>query len=72
VTATIPRSEIYAVAERYGDPWRPRSDPSADRVRLLASEYRKDANYAVANGSTLLAEADDLDALADRYEQEAA
>jgi hypothetical protein len=72
---TIPRAEIHAIGAKYGDDALPlATDPSAELVRSIAAGNR-DAVKAwgdVPYGGTLLAEADDLDALVDRIEREAA
>ncbi len=65
MTALIPRADIEAILERHSEP--PFVDLSGGGlspvwVRSLADSYRPGA----------VAIADDLDALADRYEQEAA
>ncbi len=61
MTILIPRAEITAVMERHHDGWRPPRDMSVDQVRSVAVKVR-------AIGE--IGEADDLDALADRYERE--
>lgn len=72
---TIPRAEINAVMERYGDSWSGRRDVPVEQARATAADYRRYAEDPTADGQSpeqFLAEADDLDALADRYEREAA
>ncbi len=72
----IPRAEIDAVMERYGDSWAGRNDLPAAAVREVTLSYRNNATHvrpmADEEAARLLAEADALDALADRYEREAA
>lgn len=70
---TIPRAEIVAVMERYDDSWTLDSDPASGVVRHVVAEYRENADYADSDAerTSLLGEALALDALADRYEQEA-
>jgi len=67
---TIPRAEIEAIGKRYGViDYGLDSDATVEWARRTAANYRQ----AVTNVDPLhlLAEADDLEALADRYEQEA-
>jgi hypothetical protein len=73
---TIPRNELIAIAERYGDTVDlSDTDPHVEWVRWLASTLRLDAQRhspsSVHRSVYELAEADQLDALADRYEQKA-
>lgn len=63
---TIPRAEIDAVMERYGDSWL-----SGVLAYGFAGMRRYAAMLRVNGGSIDKAEADELDALADRYEREA-
>jgi hypothetical protein len=67
--STIPREEVHAIAARYNDHLWYHADPTADHVRG-AADYRRRCGYDEGGdvGQLLLAEADDLDALADRYE----
>ncbi len=76
MTALIPRAEIDTVLARHGDTWRPSGDRTVGEVRLVADDHRDwDAPgknwHSGQTPEQHLAEADDLDALADRYEQEA-
>jgi len=71
--STIPAAELQALVTRYGGPdLTLDADPSVSYVRSVASGNREavQAWGEVPYNGTLLAEADDLDALADRYEQE--
>jgi hypothetical protein len=73
MTVTIPRAELNALAERHGDFFGLDEDPPVTWARDLAAEYRHNASdrrvLTAAEGADMLAEADDLDALADRYER---
>lgn len=71
MTTTIPRADIQAVIERHGAPYSIEGDVSCVWVREVAEVARDVARVSVTPDK-LLAEADDLDALADRYEREAA
>jgi hypothetical protein len=71
MSITIPRAEIHAIAARYDDAFSLATDPSAEYVRHVAQDYRVMAGN-VGHPGTLLAEADELDALVDRIEREAA
>lgn len=64
----IPRSEIDAIMDRYGDFWSGRNDLPVTAVRKVARHYRAEAGQGAPTAAALQAEADDLDALADRYE----
>lgn len=67
---SIPRAELQAVADRHGMDYNLEGDPTVAWVRDFAAGLR----FGVVVGSDpggLLAEAADLEALADRYEQEA-
>ena len=71
MATTIPRAEIRAIVEKYGDHALPlASDPSVELVRSIAAGNHDavEAWGEVPYHGTLLAEADDL---ADRYEQKA-
>lgn len=71
MTVTIPRPEIDAIAARYNDAFTLTADPTAEWVRGIASGYREDAGpWGSTEADALRAEADELDALVDRYEQE--
>lgn len=65
---TIPRAEIDEILERYGDRSSLSGDLDVVDVRLMATGLRRQPG----NDPSFRAEADELDALADRYEQEAA
>lgn len=70
----IPRSEIDAIMDRYGDCWAGRNDLPAAAVREVAADYRRyagDPSYDGQSSDQYLAEADDLEALVERFEQEA-
>jgi hypothetical protein len=70
---TIPRAEIDAVMQRYGDSWAGRNDLPIEAVRKVAADYRlyaDDESYDGQSPDQFRAEADDLDALADRHERE--
>ena len=72
MSALIPRAEIDTIMERYGDRWAGKNDLPAQAVRDVAADYRRyadDPDYDSQLREQFLAEADDLDALADRYEQ---
>jgi hypothetical protein len=73
---TIPRGEIHVIADRHDSPIADAfsTDPTVDELRSAASRIRSLSEVLTtleARKSTA-AEADDLDALADRYEREAA
>lgn len=74
MSITVPRAEIHAIAARYDDAFSLEADPPAEYVRHVAAEYRGAANLYddEADRAPLLDEADDLDALVDRIEREAA
>lgn len=72
MTVTIPRAEIQAIAARYADAFSLDADPPTHYVRAVAAGYRDDVSaWNTPEADALRAEADDLDALADRYEREA-
>ncbi len=75
MAVTIPRAEIQVIAERYGDKnITPSFDPSSSFIRQCAIDLARDADHLRRDDPArrkLIAEADDLDALADRYEKEA-
>jgi hypothetical protein len=60
MTTTVPLAEFQAVAARSMDVWTLGGDPSVGWVRFFAAELREQDDRDVA---------DDLDALADRYEK---
>ena len=68
---TIPRAEIREIARRYDVDYELGSDPTSKAIRSYAAELRRESK-ACTNAAALRAEADDLDALADRYEEQAA
>lgn len=70
MTALIPRADIRAVAAKYDVGFAPATDLPVDQVRGYVHELRVEA-ATLDHSNKLLAEADDLDALADRYEQAA-
>lgn len=73
MTVTIPRAEIDAIAvEHWGVGSDLDFDPTVEWVRAAAKVLRQDAGAGRFDQSEILAEADDLDALADRYGREAA
>ena len=69
---TIPRAEIRAIAERYRDDLLAglTEDPSVRIVRQMSENLRVYADDS--RSINRLAEAKELDALADRYEREGA
>lgn len=70
---TIPRAEIDAIANRHRVNYDLSSDPGIEWVRRMSAWLRSDLDPNDSDPITkgLLAEANDLDALADRYEQRA-
>jgi hypothetical protein len=63
MTTTIPRAEVQAIADRHDDP---------SVMSLIAFNTKTIRHYAdLLRTAHDNAEADDLDALADRYEREA-
>lgn len=71
MTVLIPRAEIDAIMERYGDSWSGRNDLPAQAVRDVAADYRRyadDPSYDGQSPEQFLAEAAELDALVDRIE----
>jgi hypothetical protein len=74
MTTTIPRADLHAVARCHGVDYDLGADPAVDWVRGMSMGLRNAcaSDHGGFNPGGLLAEADDLDALADRYEQEAA
>ena len=71
MATTIPRAEIDAIAKRYyGIEAELDVDPPTGWARTVAAHLRE-SSKADADPDSLLTEADDLDALADRYEREA-
>lgn len=72
---TIPRAEINAIGSKYDRNWRLDVDLGIDAVRRKAADFRLSAEYVddnVAEQNEYRGMADDLDALADRYEREGA
>jgi len=63
---TISRAELTEIAWRYGMDYDISDDPTIGWVRGLAVLLRREAPSS-ATADALLAEAADLDALADRY-----
>jgi hypothetical protein len=77
MTTLIPRAEVDTVMERYGDDWPGSYDVPVETVRAVAKDCRRYADgtkpkppLADLSPNQFRAEADDLDALADRYERE--
>lgn len=75
---TIPCTEIDAIMERYDPAWPGGNDVAVDVIRQTVSVYRQKADAItgtkfeqVSHRVLLEKVADDLDALADRYEREA-
>lgn len=74
---TIPRAEIDVIIERYGGDWPGSYDVPIETARAVAKDCRRYADGAKPTRGGLSpeqfrAEAAELDALADRYEREAA
>jgi hypothetical protein len=73
VTTTIPRAEIDAIMERFGDCWIHLGEVTAADVREVSASMRDHPDLLDLGdnrpASAYLAEADDLDALADCYEK---
>lgn len=67
---TIPRAEIQAIAERHRHDYGLAHDPRAEWVRAEAEDLRT-GRHRVSELDHPGQLADDLDALADRYEREA-
>lgn len=74
MSVNVPRAEIDVLNDRHNHPWDLDEDPTSDLCRWVAADRRFDADYAMTEEQKLkyLAWADDLDALADRVEREAA
>lgn len=70
MTATVPRADLDTIATRHGVDYDLNTDPSIQWVRDMAAWLRCDLTGADRYEQRLIAEADDLDALADRYEKE--
>jgi hypothetical protein len=70
MTVTIPRAEIHAIGQRYGTDYDLESDPTVEWVRQMARWLRRNLTGADEVEQKLMAEAHDLDALADRVENE--
>lgn len=72
---TIPRAEINVIAEKYGDFFGLDEDPPAEYIRAVAADYRRNAGdtrlLTPDESADFRAEANDLDALVDRYEKAA-
>jgi hypothetical protein len=71
MTTTIPRAEIEAIAERYGSWLDLDADPTVEEVRTIVQNHRYAAQPGVdgPHRVNFARIADDLDALADRYEK---
>lgn len=65
---TIPRAELNKVGHRHGIDWNLDADPTLEWVRAAAADLREETPDFPTT-EELLCEADDLDALADRYER---
>lgn len=74
MSVVVPRKELNAIAERYNDAFNLSGDPTVQYVRDCADYYRSATALMGGQRSreNLLAEAAELDALADRYETETA
>ncbi len=72
MAVTIPRAELNAIAERYDDTFDPVGEPTVQYLRDAANYYRSATTLmsSARSRESLLAEAVDLDALADRIENE--
>jgi len=70
MAATIPRAELAEVGRRHSIDYDVDCDPTIHWVRGLASGLRAGAGLG-SPSDAVLAEANELDALADRYEQKA-
>jgi hypothetical protein len=70
MTTLIPRADLLSLAEKYNDSGNLEGEWTVDRVRQAAKRLRVDIGRTL-HPHILLAMADDLDALADRYEKEA-
>ncbi|GAA0583180.1 hypothetical protein GCM10010172_80280 [Paractinoplanes ferrugineus] len=70
MSALIPRAGLLAIAEKYNDSGNFDGEWATDRVRQAATQLRADIGRTL-HPHVLLEMADDLDALADRYEKEA-
>ncbi|GAA0494175.1 hypothetical protein Ade02nite_20600 [Paractinoplanes deccanensis] len=74
MTVTIPRAELDAVMNDYGQPWPADGDSDSTTVRAAAvirseAEDAFGARFEEVSRRVLMSKlADDLDALADRYE----
>jgi hypothetical protein len=71
--SAVPRNEIDTVMARYGDDWPGSYDVPVETVRAVAKDCRSYAGGSKTPRGNLtpeqfLAEAADLDALADRYD----
>jgi hypothetical protein len=71
MTITIPRAEIQAVAAKHKVDYDLDFDPPAEWVRATVAFLRAGVDFNGTPTPEVLAEADDLDALVDRYEREA-
>lgn len=71
MTTTIPRAELNAVGRRHGIDYDLDFDPSIEWVRAMSAHLRAGDTFVDPPSAEVLAEAADLDALADRYERKA-
>ncbi|MGK5682425.1 hypothetical protein [Actinoplanes sp. URMC 104] len=76
MAVTIPRVEINAVMDSYGQPWPPDGDSDSTTVRDAAAAIRRvvegivGGRFEDASRRVLMSKlADDLDALVDRVEE---
>lgn len=72
MTTNIPRAEINSVGRRHSIDYDLDFDPSVEWVRTMAAHLRAGDAFIDPPSAAVLAEAEGLDALADRYEREAA
>ena len=72
VTATVPRADIHTIGQRYDVDYDLDFDPTLEWVRATAALLRHELDPADPAFDGLLAAATELDALADRYDQETA
>ena len=68
---TVPRADLTDIAWRHGMDYDIDFDPTTEWVRAMASNLRRVATGS-ATAAELIAEANELDALATRYEEQAA
>ncbi|MEU4558385.1 hypothetical protein AB0F72_08345 [Actinoplanes sp. NPDC023936] len=67
MSITVPRAELQAIAERHNTGYCLEGDPTSTWVRALAASVRPDP---LTDAGLTSAEAADLDALADRIENQ--